>query len=121
MIAGATQGSLPVGQARNTLVPAITSNHTRAVQQDPCSTQAIPIEFPFDVGGCTKPDGTRALAGDYVLSPCEVSSSSLVSSLLVPDLQLYDTNGNHAPNPVNTHPDSLSLAFGFMAMRAQFR
>ena len=51
MIAGATQGCLPVGQARDTLVPAITISLARAVQQDPFSTQAIQIEFPFDVGG----------------------------------------------------------------------
>ena len=36
-------------------------------------------------------------------------------------MQLYDTNENYAPYPANTHPDSLSLAFGFMAVRAQLR
>jgi hypothetical protein len=40
--------------------------------------------------------------------------------VLAPDVQIYDANGNYAPNPLNTVKDSLSVGIGFTAVAANY-
>ena len=80
-------------------------------------------------GGCKNPttgDGTRkgmcASATDNIVDVCEVSTNTLVQSLLAPDVQLFDSTGAYKPNKDKTTAvkDSLSVGLGFTAVGATF-
>ena len=58
--------------------------------------------------------------GDCEVSLSEFADDPLVSSLLAPDLDLFDANGNDAPNTDGV-PDTLSFGVGFTAIGAQFQ
>ncbi len=81
-----------------------------------CDATAMTMEMTFDIGGC----GT-AKANDYVIETCEVANNSLIQGVLQPDIQVFDANGNYAPNPAkNATKDSLSVGIGFTAVAAKF-
>ena len=46
--------------------------------------------------------------------------NSTIQAVFAPDVQIYDANGNYAPNKTNAMKDSLSIGFGFTAVRASF-
>jgi hypothetical protein len=87
---------------------------------NPNNSQLLQI---FDVG-CTSAglnfDGTPAEMGDGKIASCEVSQNAIIQAVLAPDVQLFDANGNFAPNPDNTSKDSLSVGVGFTAVGATF-
>ncbi len=58
-------------------------------------------------------------ANDGMIAVCEVANNSLITSLLVPDVDIYAPDGSYAPNPANTDPDSLSFGLRFSAANAQ--
>jgi hypothetical protein len=65
--------------------------------------------------------GTCAQAGDGVISTCEVATNSIIKNILAPDVQMFSNDGlTYAPNPANTHKDSLSVGVGFTAVKATF-
>ena len=63
-----------------------------------------------------------AAASDSIVDLCEVSTNSIIKSVLAPDVQMFDASGNYAPNPMPTatSKDSLSLGLKFTAVKASF-
>jgi hypothetical protein len=77
--------------------------------------------------GCQNPSGVAnacgcAAAGDGVIDECEVAASSLTHNLVMPDIQLFDADGNYKPNPNPTamSKDSVSIGIAFTAVPARF-
>lgn len=58
-------------------------------------------------------------ANDGMIAVCEVANNSLIETLFRPDVDIYAPNGDYAPNPANTDPDSLSFGLRFTAANAQ--
>ncbi len=122
---GELQGSVKEQDVQTIVVPAIAKLLTETVMQNPGTPTSMQILQLFDVGDgnggtCTNPDGTMGKPGDGIISPCEVAMNNIIQNVLAPDVQIYDANGNYAPNPANTNRDSLSLAVGFKAVAAKF-
>jgi hypothetical protein len=101
------------------------------VQANPTSSTAMQLLQIFDFGGsadptgkcgqtCQNPDGSCAKANDGVISTCEVTTNPIIRNVLAPDVDMFDAQGNYAPNPANTSKDSLSIGFGFTAVGAKF-
>ena len=86
------------------------------VQADPTSQNSQQILQIFDIG-CT---GHPEYKGDGHIETCEVTDNSIIKNVFAPDLDMFDANGNYAPNPANTDKDSLSVGFGFIAVGASF-
>jgi len=125
LVKGELQGSVKNSDVQAVLIPAVAALLNAQVQANPGSSQAMQILALFDTGNgmggnCTNMDGTLGRPGDGVISPCEVADNALVQNILAPDVQIYDANGNYAPNPNNTKPDSLSLGIGFTAVSAKY-
>lgn len=120
LIAGQLQGSIRDSDVRGLLIPALARELTHTIQADPTSSASKSLEALFDVGGCTDADNTPAQAHDLVIATCELANNSLAQSIFAPDVQIYDSAGNYAPNPTNAAKDSLSFAAGFTAVRGQF-
>lgn len=57
----------------------------------------------------------RAVKGDGIISPCELSQDPLIKSLLAPHVRLRNSAGKYEPLPDEAQRDSLSLGFGFTA------
>ena len=148
LMTGQIDGSMKSADIQTTIVPAVAMSLTARITATDlghaCATNtdckssgmctmskcvltdtAKQIQQIFDVGdsnggNCTNPDGTLGVPNDGVISICEVSGNQLIANLLVPDVQIYDANGNYAPNPKNILKDSLSVGFGFTAVPATF-
>jgi hypothetical protein len=120
LLHGEIHGSIKESDVQMVIIPALAQGINQKVQSNPSSTTAKDLLRIFDVGGCTNMDGTKAAAGDGKIDPCEVANNMIIRTILAPDVQIYDANGNYAPNPLNTSKDSLSAGVGFTAVRAQF-
>jgi hypothetical protein len=120
LVSGQLNGSIKQSDVNTKMIPQIAANLTQQVESDPNSSSSMQIEQIFDVGGCTDDNGVPAQASDRVITPCEVANNSIIKNVLAPDVQIYDANGNYAPNPANTVKDSLSVGLGFTAVRATF-
>jgi hypothetical protein len=118
LLEGELHGSVKKSELDTVVFPAVAARFTQQIQADPSSASSMQIEEIFDTGGCTNPDGSQAFAGDHVISPCEVSMNQIIANLFAPDVQIYNSNGDYAPNPANTNKDSLSLGIAFTAVRA---
>jgi hypothetical protein len=81
-----------------------------------CGT-AMTIDGIFDTGGCSD-NGVMAVAKDGIISVCEVAGNMLITNVLSPDVQIFDSSGNYKPNKMNTTKDSISLGLGFSAVGA---
>ena len=112
---GQMNGSVKNSDLQGSVIPGIATSLNAQVQKDPMSMQSKQILSIFDTGGCG-----AAVASDGVIDVCEVAGNSLIKALLAPDVQIYDANGNYAPNPQNTQKDSLSVGISFSAVRAKF-
>ena len=55
-----------------------------------------------------------------LLCGCCVRQNSIIMNVLAPDIQVYDANGNYAPNAHNATKDSLSIGIGYTAVQASF-
>jgi hypothetical protein len=102
---GQVNGSIRQSDIDTIFVPALAVTLDGIVQADPQSATAMTLRGLFD----TNP-------ADGVISVDEVATSPLIGSILAPDVDIRDANGNYAPNPANTSRDALSLGFGFTAV-----
>jgi hypothetical protein len=120
LMSGQINGSVKDADVKNIIVPQIAQSLNAAIQMDPNSNTAKQILAIFDIGNCTNPDMTKAVANDGRIDPCEVATNPIIQNVLAPDVDIYDANGNYAPNPLNTGKDSLSIGVGFSAVHATF-
>jgi hypothetical protein len=120
LLNGQLHGSIKISDVQNTIIPAAAMLLTQWIAQERSSGNASMIEQLFDTGGCTNSNGSMAKAMDYKIESCELATNNILKPLLVPDIQVYDADGNYAPNKLNTTPDSLSLGLGFTAVKADF-
>ena len=100
--------------------PAIAQLLPAEIQANPGSATSQEIGSIFGTGGCTHPRGTMARASDGIIDICKVATNSINMAILAPDVQIFDANGNYAPNAANTKKDSLRIAVGFTAVKATF-
>jgi hypothetical protein len=105
--------------AKNVL-PAVAKVMTLQLADNPNSPSSMQIIKTFDLGGCSDPDGTAAKKYDSVINLCEITQSPLIQAVVTPDVQVYDANGNYAPNAKNQAPDSLSVGIAFEAVSGTF-
>lgn len=111
---GQINGSISHDDVMNRFVPALAASCNSSIQADPNSTYSTNCKGLFDNGqGCGI--DSSAFANNGMIEFCEVAGSPLMQSLLAPDVQIYQ-NGQYAPNPANTTPDSNSFGFRFTAI-----
>ena len=114
---GQLTGSLKQADVHNYLLPAFAAVMNDMLQKDPKS----PVGKLFDTGGTFNPDGSAAQAGDGMIGISELLTNPLLSTLLAPDVQIWDVTGEkYAPNPLGGNPDSLSFGIGFSAIAASY-
>jgi hypothetical protein len=121
VVPGFLNGSIKLVDLNNSLIAV--SKYLNADISAPVQpgTQAAFIQSTlkqlFDTGGgndfCINPDGTKSLAGDGKIGPCEILSLPKIKASLVPDLQVYNANGSYVPNQPPVKPDSLSFALWY--------
>lgn len=109
---GQINGSVRHDDIQTKVLPAMAAAFNSIIQSDPGSSTAIDLLKLFD-SGCI---GNPAFAKDGQIEICELYENALISTLLAPDVQIWDSGGNYAPNPANTNPDSNSLGFRFAAV-----
>jgi hypothetical protein len=109
---GQLNGSILHQDVIGKVLPALADAFNSIIQNDPSSATAMQLLSIFDTG-CS---GNSGNAHDGIIEVCELDENSLLGSLLAPDVQIHDANGNYAPNPANTNPDSNSLGMGFTAV-----
>jgi len=129
-IMGQLNGAIRNSDVQAKVIPNVADALNQKITSDPSSSTTMQLLSIFDTGGkadpacvagtCKNPDGSCAVKGDNVISICEVSTDGLIQNVLAPDVQMFDAAGNYHPNPNNTNKDSLSVAFGFTAVRASF-
>jgi hypothetical protein len=117
---GQFTGSVKQTDVQRQLVPAFAAAMNDRIQNNPGTPTAQAIQQLFDKGGCTNPDGTVAQAGDGKIDVCELLTSPLLMTLLQPDVQIWDAQGNYAPNPLRGSPDSMSIGLAFSATAASY-
>jgi hypothetical protein len=105
LVQGRVNGSISSEEIDAVFVPTLATSYNDIVQANPGSKEAMTLLGLFD----NAPE-------DGAISVAEVRDNSLFQSLLAPDVDIRDANGNYAPNPANTTPDSLSFGFAFTAV-----
>lgn len=120
LVSGQLHGSIKNSDVQGKIIPAVAMALNAQVQANPGSPNTMQLLALFDTGGCANPNGTMAKANDGKIDVCEVSTNQIIQNVLAPDVQIYDANGNYAPNPANTKKDSLSMGVAFTAVRASF-
>lgn len=114
---GQITGSLKQADVQSFLLPALAALLNNILQSNPKS----PLGQLFDTSGSMNLDGTVAQAGDGVIGVSELLTNPLISSLLAPDVQIWDATGeNYAPNPLGGKTDSMSFGVGFSATAASY-
>lgn len=113
---GRLGGAITAEEARNNLLPVITGFVVDIVAED-CTGQP---------GNCCTDGSTGATLvsifdanNDCTVSDSEVADNDLVATILSPDLDLLDENGDFNPNSDETN-DSISVGLGFTATGAVF-
>jgi hypothetical protein len=124
VVLGQINGAILSTDVQSIIIPAIAAALEATVAANPNSQQSKQIKVLFDLGDgnghpCTNPDGTMGVPNDGVIAECEIASSSLIQSLLAPDVQLFQ-NGVYQPNPANTKKDAVSVGLSFSAVPAHF-
>jgi hypothetical protein len=129
-IVGQLNGAIRDRDVQSIMIPGIWQALVAQVASDPTSSGSRQLLAVFDSGGtrdatclpivgCRNPDNTCAAAGDRIISLCEVATNALIRNVLAPDVQLFSDDGTtYAPNPANTHKDSLSVGIGLGFERA---
>ena len=100
-------GGLSQTQIHDRLIPAIAVLLNSIVRKDPMSANAMTVLRNFDK------DNNGIISND------EVEMNPVVSGILAPDLDLFDAQGNFAPNQDKVK-DSLSFGVAFSAVPALF-
>ncbi len=124
LINGELHGSIKNADIQGSIVPAVAmllSDRVKNCTGMPpdggmCSSGDMQILQIFDTGGCMNTDGTMAKANDGKIDVCEVATNMIIMNVLAPDVQIFDSAGNYAPNAKNTMKDSLSLGLSFTAV-----
>lgn len=114
IVSGELAGSIRQDDVSNIFIPGLAEAFNSAIQADTGSDAAHAIEALFDDGGCG-----GAVAGDGQIAVCELTTSSLIQSLLAPDVHIYDGSGNYKPASSGT-ANALSFGIGFTAVRSTF-
>jgi hypothetical protein len=130
---GQINGAVKKTDLDTDVIPAVAKLLDSRVRANPTNSTNQGILGLFDTGtGCTATDynynatdtdfdtSSPAMAGDGKIALCEVANNGLIKSLLKPDVQMFDANGNYAPSSANTTPDSLSIGIGFTGINATF-
>jgi hypothetical protein len=136
LVSGQLNGAIRETDLTNVVIPAIATQFNLTAHTTPCAGVCLTLLQIFDTGGapdptcgvtdagaatsCRNPDNTCAKGRDGIISICEVATNGLMKNVLAPDVALFDANGNWHPDPTNTKRDSLSVGFGFTAVRASF-
>jgi len=100
---GQINGSIPHTDFMNNFAPAMAAMCNESIQNDPSSGMASSCKSLFDTG-C---NGFPGYAGDSLIEVCEITESSLMQSLLAPDVQVADGG---------TLVDANSIGFRFTAI-----
>lgn len=109
---GQLNGSIRHDDIQTRVLPALADAFNSVIQNDPASSTAMQLLLLFDTGCSEEP----SFAHDGQIEFCELDENNLLGTLLAPDVQILDANGNYAPNPANTTPDSNSLGIRFSAV-----
>jgi hypothetical protein len=127
---GQLNGAIRGSDLQTVVVPQFTQALNATLASDPTGATSQQILAVFDNGGsiadpacgttCRNPDGSCAVAGDKIISLCEVSTNSLVRPVLTPDVQMFAADGSYKPNPANTAKDSLSVGVALTLVRASY-
>src|SRR5262245_59483657 len=129
LVEGELHGAMRASDAATFLSGGLALAFSNLIAIDPTSSTALQITALFDNGGaatagcgpaCRNADGSCAIPGDAVISPCEVSTNNLIVSLLAPDLDLFDAGDTYAPRPSGAGNESISFGIGFTAVGARF-
>ncbi len=128
LTSGLIGGAILETDLDNTLIPTLAASLTVEIAAG--NDSSVVVSALFDTGGAADPqcDGTCrdehtqscAIAGDGIVSACEITSNGLVEALLGPDVAILDASGNVAPDHARTPKDSLSYAIQFTAVGAQY-
>ena len=105
LVLGQGNGSISKEDIDNVFVPTLADAFNEVIQADPQSDRAMSLLQTFDNNPM---NGTISVA--------EVVADSLIETILRPDVDIRDENGNYAPNPTNPEKDALSFGFGFTAV-----
>jgi hypothetical protein len=118
LFGGQLNGAVPKAQFDDEVLPSLTNIlNTEVMSGSPNAGNILNL---FDTGMCMNPNGTMAVAGDGKIDLCEVTGNAIVQGVTAPDVQIFDSLGNYAPNPANTNPDSVSIGVSFSAVKATF-
>ena len=136
---GQLQGGIKETDVQGNIIPSVAKILSDKLKNDmPQTSTDTQIASIFDNGGTADPScpagcknpttgmdplghaGMCAAAKDNVIDVCEVATSGLIQNVLAADVQLFDAQGNYAPNKLNTMKDSLSLGLAFTAVGATF-
>jgi hypothetical protein len=147
IVTGQLNGAVKKSDVDNTIIPQIAQSISNKIAADKASGNITSTDMSilslFDTGGtagpmqsgcakacantCQNPSNVPnacgcATSGDSIVDECEVATNSIVKSIFAPDVQLFDANGNYAPNPQPTpnSKDSLSIGIAFTAIAAKF-
>jgi hypothetical protein len=112
---GQIHGSIRETDVADIFVPALAASFNAVIQANPTSDESDTLKGLFDIGGCA-----GATADDGVIAVCELAASSLIQTLLRPDVHIYNASGGYAPNPTNTTKNALSVGVGFTAVPGTF-
>jgi hypothetical protein len=112
-VTGEIHGSIRKTDVDTIVAPAIAKALSGMIAANPTGSSEQQLRNLFDTGGCTNPDGTKAVAGDGRIDVCELLTNQLFSTLLSPDVQIFAGDGSYAPSPSKASPDSLSIGLGF--------
>jgi hypothetical protein len=109
---GRIGGAIPMSDVLGTILPTVIAYFNWHMSYDYCR---------YYDASCTPAE--RVLLAlldtnhDRTISVDEVTANSLVQSFLVPDVDVLDRDGNPGHDDMN---DSMSVAFGFTCVGAQF-
>ena len=135
-------GAIKNSDVQGNIIPNVAMLLSMRVAVDPTTSTNKQILSIFDAGGtaespvttcgatCKNTDGSCAKKGDGKIDVCEVATNSIISNVLAPDVQLYNSTVDAAgkvtegttymPNKDNKAKDSLSLGLSFTAVKASF-
>jgi hypothetical protein len=140
---GQINGAIKATDINNNVIPKVADllENKLAMDKPPTSTDMSILSL-FDTGGtagpmpsgctmsCTSTCQNAANAdkrpcacaanGDGIVDLCEVATNSIIHSVLSPDVQMFDSSGNYAPQANPTNKDSLSIGLAFTAIPATF-
>ena len=108
LLQGQVNGSITSEDIDAVFVPTLAAAFDDEVQANPQSSRSMTLLQFFD----TAPADGRITAA-------EVRTQPVMESILRPDVNLFDEQGNYDPDPASAGADALSFGFGFTAVASQ--